>query len=75
MQFKSAFVFAALATLVASTPAASHSENDDTLLCCALVAGIDNIEVQLVLESLNITLDPNILVGLGCNPPNSQGNW
>ncbi|KAJ4466317.1 hydrophobin 2 [Lentinula aciculospora] len=73
MQFKLAFVSAALATLAVATPAPrgepASSCSTAPVQCCESVEPASSTAVAPILASIGVVLqDLNVLVGLTCSP-------
>ncbi|KAF9061936.1 hydrophobin 2 [Rhodocollybia butyracea] len=78
MQFKLAFVSAALATLVAATPAARNEPasacTTGPIQCCESVQSASSSAAAKVLAGLGIVLqNTDVLVGLTCSAINVAG--
>ncbi|KAJ4466315.1 hydrophobin 2 [Lentinula aciculospora] len=73
MQFKLAFVSAALATLAVATPAPrdepASSCSTGPVQCCESVQSANSAAIAPILASIGVVLqDLNVLVGLTCSP-------
>ncbi|KAF5386323.1 hypothetical protein D9757_008578 [Collybiopsis confluens] len=75
MQFKLAFFTAALATLVAATPAPSNTCSTGPVQCCNTLTSAKNPAAAGILKSIGaVVQDVNVGVGLTCSPVAGVGS-
>ncbi|KAF5385533.1 hypothetical protein D9757_006724 [Collybiopsis confluens] len=75
MQFKAAFVTAAIATLVAASPARRATCSTGPVQCCNHVEKASNPAVGLLATLVGVLIqDTNVDVGLQCSPVGGIGS-